>query len=196
MTEEVALNCLVMAYEHRAARMIRDAAASMQKLVQSGKSPMEAWNDSTVMLTWAAIAHCHAFVTKHFVETVVQSRMNSKVQSALTSLCKLYCVHGIVENLGGFIQDQFFDSKQVKILQKKLMELLTEIRPNAVAFVDAFDYPDEILQSCLGRYDGQVYQALYDYAKSSPMNEKEVLDSYYKYIKPAQNGNTQQHSKL
>lgn len=35
--------------------MIRDAAASMQKLVQSGKSPMEAWNDSTVMLTWAAI---------------------------------------------------------------------------------------------------------------------------------------------
>lgn len=38
------------------------------------------------------------------METVVQSRMNSKVQSALTSLCKLYCVHGIVENLGGFIQ--------------------------------------------------------------------------------------------
>lgn len=36
--------------------MIRDAAASMQKLVQSGKSPMEAWNGSTVMLTWAAIA--------------------------------------------------------------------------------------------------------------------------------------------
>lgn len=196
MTEEVALNCLVMAYEHRAARMIRDAAASMEKLVQSGKSPMEAWNGSTVMLTWAAIAHCHAFVTKLFVETVVKSRMDYKVQSALTSLCKLYAVHGIVENLGGFIQDQFFDSKQVKILQKKLMQLLAEVRPNAVAFVDAFDYPDEVLQSCLGRYDGQVYQALYDYAKSSPMNEKEVLDSYYKYIKPAQNGKYQQYSKL
>lgn len=49
-------------------------------------------------------AHCHAFVTKHFVETVVKSRMDYKVQSALTSLCKLYAVHGIVENLGGFIQ--------------------------------------------------------------------------------------------
>ena len=35
--------------------MIRDAAASMQRLVQSGKSPVEAWNGSTVMLTWAAI---------------------------------------------------------------------------------------------------------------------------------------------
>lgn len=56
------------------------------------------------------------------------------------------------------------------------MQLLAEVRPNAVAFVDAFDYPDEVLQSCLGRYDGQVYQALYDYAKSSPMNEKEVYD--------------------
>lgn len=62
------------------------------------------------------------------------------------------------------------------------MQLLAEIRPNAVAFVDAFDYPDEVLQSCLGRYDGQVYQALYDYAKSSPMNEKEVYGSHLSFI--------------
>ncbi|XP_061181287.1 peroxisomal acyl-coenzyme A oxidase 1-like [Saccostrea echinata] len=189
MTEEVALKCLVMAYEHRAARMIRDAAANMQNLVQCGKSPMEAWIGSTVMLTWAATAHCHAFVTKHFVETITNSKMDAKVRSALTGLCKLYAVHGIVENLGGFIQDGFFDCNQVSLLQNKLMELLAEIRPNAVAFVDAFDYPDEVLQSCLGRYDGQVYQALYEYAKSSPLNEKEVLDSYHKYIKPAQQGN-------
>lgn len=54
---------------------------------------------------------------------------------------------------------------------------MAEIRPNAVAVVDAFDYPDKILDSCLGRYDGQVYQALYEYAKNSPFNEKEA--SYY-----------------
>jgi acyl-CoA oxidase len=54
------------------------------------------------------------------------------------------------------------------------MQLLAEIRPNAVAVVDAFDYPDKVLGSCLGRYDGQVYQALYEYAKNSPLNEKEA----------------------
>lgn len=74
----------------------------------------------------------------------------------------------------------------MKILQRKLIGLLAEVRPNAVTFVDAFDYPDEILQSCLGRYDGQVYQALYEYAKSSPLNEKEV-DIHWFYIQSIKN---------
>ena len=55
-----------------------------------------------------------------------------------------------------------------------MLALFEDIRPNAVALVDAFDYPDMVLGSCLGRYDGQVYQALYDYAKSAPMNQTEV----------------------
>ena len=38
------------------------------------------------------------------MEVVVKSTMDPKVKTALTSLCKLYAVHGIVENLGGFIQ--------------------------------------------------------------------------------------------
>ena len=73
-----------------------------------------------------------------------------------------------------FPKDGFFSPKQVSLLKNKLADLLAEIRPNAVALVDAFDYPDKILDSCLGRYDGQVYQALYDYAKSSPLNQQEV----------------------
>jgi len=54
------------------------------------------------------------------------------------------------------------------------MELLKELRPNAVALVDAFDYPDRLLNSCLGRYDGNVYEALYEYAKDSTLNQHQV----------------------
>lgn len=77
-------------------------------------------------------------------------------------------------NLLHLFQDGFFTADQVQILNNRLMFLLREIRPNAVGLVDAFDFPDSALQSCLGRYDGHVYQALYDYAKNSPLNEKEV----------------------
>ena len=76
-----------------------------------------------------------------------------------------------------YLQDKFFSADQVDILTQKLMSLLAEIHPNAVTLVDAFDYPDKALDSCLGRYDGQVYQALYDYAKNSPLNEKDVSRS-------------------
>ena len=56
----------------------------------------------------------------------------------------------------------------------QLVALLGKIRPNAVALVDAFDFHDEIMGSILGRYDGNVYEELYKWAKSSPLNEKEV----------------------
>ena len=60
------------------------------------------------------------------------------------------------------------------MLTNKLLDLFAEIRPNAVNLVDAFDYPDELLQSCIGRYDGNVYQALYEYAQNSPLNKTDV----------------------
>jgi len=38
--------------------------------------------------------------------------------------------------------------------------LLGEIRPDAVALVDAFDFPDNILNSSIGRFDGNIYESL------------------------------------
>ncbi|KAJ8322036.1 hypothetical protein KUTeg_000507 [Tegillarca granosa] len=125
MTKDVALNCLIKAYEHRSAS---------------------------------------------FVETINSKPVDTNVHKALTSLCKLYGVHGVMENLGEFIMDGFLSGDQVDYVNSCLFDVLAEVRRNAVAFVDAFDYPDRMLDSCLGRYDGQVYQALYEFAKSSPFN--------------------------
>ena len=54
------------------------------------------------------------------------------------------------------------------------------LRRDAVGLVDAFDFRDEILSSCLGAYDGNVYERLYKYAQNLPINQKEVsLDEVY-----------------
>ena len=47
-------------------------------------------------------------------------------------------------------------------------------RPEAVALVDAFDISDVDLNSVLGRYDGNVYENLFEMAKKSPMNATQV----------------------
>ncbi|XP_033731388.1 peroxisomal acyl-coenzyme A oxidase 1-like [Pecten maximus] len=78
------------------------------------------------------------------------------------------------------------------MLTRKLGDLLEEVRPNAVTFVDAFEFHDNQLDSCLGRNDGQVYEALYKYAKSSPLNATDVHSSFHKYLTPLKN----QGSKL
>ncbi|XP_072042681.1 peroxisomal acyl-coenzyme A oxidase 1-like [Amphiura filiformis] len=67
---------------------------------------------------------------------------------------------------------------------RQLIALLGTIRPNAVTLVDSFDIHDDILGSILGRYDGNVYENLYKWAKSSPLNDKEVVDAYDLHIKP------------
>jgi acyl-CoA oxidase len=72
------------------------------------------------------------------------------------------------------LQDGYLNSQQVSLLETSVLDLLKELRPNAVALVDAFDFPDEILDSALGRYDGNVYEALLDYSKRSKLNEKDV----------------------
>ena len=51
---------------------------------------------------------------------------------------------------------------QARILQEQQHELLVELRPDAVALVDGFGFEDYQLNSCLGRSDGNVYNALLD----------------------------------
>jgi acyl-CoA oxidase len=59
-----------------------------------------------------------------------------------------------------------------------------QVRPNAVALVDAFDYTDHYLSSVLGRYDGNVYPALYEEAWKDPLNETVVPDGYQEHLRP------------
>ena len=40
-----------------------------------------------------------------------------------------------------------------------------------MTLVDALGFDDEQLKSTLGRYDGNVYEAIYEEAKLSPLNQ-------------------------
>lgn len=72
----------------------------------------------------------------------------------------------------------------ILVLQSRLEELLLALRPNAVGIVDSFDYRDDILNSALGVYDGNVYERLYAEALKSPLNQESVNQSFVKYLKP------------
>lgn len=73
---------------------------------------------------------------------------------------------------------------QVMQISSRIKELLAQLRPNAVALVDAFDIHDKKLNSVLGRYDGNVYEHMFEWARKSPLNATEVHESFHKYLKP------------
>ena len=53
-----------------------------------------------------------------------------------------------------------------------------------MALVDAFDIPDRVLNSTIGRHDGNVYEALYAAAKASTLNVAEPFEGYEELLKP------------
>lgn len=59
-------------------------------------------------------------------------------------------------------------------ISARIKELLSQLRVNAVALVDAFDFRDQKLNSVLGRYDGNVYENMFEWARNSPLNATEV----------------------
>jgi acyl-CoA oxidase len=69
-----------------------------------------------------------------------------------------------------FLSSGYLSPKQHELLRNRVHELLAELRPQAVPLVDAWNLPDYLLNSALGRQDGDVYPALVRFAQGEPLN--------------------------
>ncbi|KAK1330812.1 hypothetical protein QTO34_008750 [Cnephaeus nilssonii] len=176
---------LTEAYRLRAARLVEIAAKNLQTEVSHRKSKEVAWNLTSVDLVRASEAHCHYVTVKLFSEQLLKIQEKS-IQAVLRNLCLLYALYGISQKAGDFLQENILTDSQVTQVHQRIKELLTVIRPDAVTLVDAFDFQDVSLGSVLGRYDGNVYENLFEWAKTSPLNKAEVHESFYKHLKPLQ----------
>ncbi|OCT60695.1 hypothetical protein XELAEV_18046716mg [Xenopus laevis] len=178
---------LVEAYKQRAAWLVVAAAKNVNADVESARKMRkeDAWNKNSVDLVRASEAHCHYVVVRLFAEKLSEV-LDVAAHRILSSLCLFYALHGISKNTGDFLQAGLLTALQVDQVQQRVKDLLAVIRPNALALVDAFDYSDTQLGSVLGRYDGNVYENMFEWAKKSPLNKTQVHESFHKYLKPLQ----------
>ncbi|XP_061583366.1 peroxisomal acyl-coenzyme A oxidase 1-like isoform X2 [Cololabis saira] len=177
------LSSLVAVYRLRAAALVEMAAKNIQQELQRRASQEEAWNNSAIDLVRASDAHCHYVVVKIFTEKLAEVR-DPAVHSVLSTLALLYALNGITRNSGDFLLAGLLSVPQVLQISVRIKELLSQLRLNAVSLVDAFDIHDKKLNSVLGRYDGNVYEHMFQWARRSPLNATEVHDSFHKYLKP------------
>nr|XP_040041910.1 peroxisomal acyl-coenzyme A oxidase 1 isoform X2 [Gasterosteus aculeatus aculeatus] len=177
------LASLVEVYKQRAAILVELAAKSIQQELHHSKSQEDAWNNSAIDLVRASDAHCHYVVVKLFTDKLGEVS-DTAIHSVMSTLALLYALHGITKNSGDFLQAGLLNVPQVLQISNRIKQLLSQLRPNAVALVDAFDFHDNRLKSVLGRYDGNVYENLFEWARRSPLNSTEVHESFHKYLKP------------
>nr|XP_004669134.2 peroxisomal acyl-coenzyme A oxidase 2 [Jaculus jaculus] len=171
------------AWAHVATRLIKNAAHDAQTLTQSGADQQEALNQTALLQLQAAKAHCYYITVKTFKEAVERLDNEPANQEVLWRLCHLSALHGILTNSGDFLHDGFLSGAQVDMARTAYLDLLPQIRKDAVLLTDAFDFTDQCLNSALGCYDGNVYERLFQWAQESPTNTQKN-PAYEKYIRP------------
>jgi len=182
LRDPLTVEALLDAYRHRAMRLIGRCVDRLARLQAEGRDWHDAWNMSSVDLVKAAEAHCQVYVCETFAERLTYSS-DENVLVVLHQLFQLFTLTGINNSAVDFVEDGYMSTAQLELVRASVLTLLSVIRPNAVALVDAFDFTDHLLQSTLGRYDGNVYENLYKWALNSPLNTTDVHEAV-KYLKP------------
>ncbi|KAJ0262123.1 putative peroxisomal acyl-coenzyme A oxidase 1.2 [Hirschfeldia incana] len=168
------------AFEARALRMAVSCANNLSKF----ENQEQGFSELLADLVEAAIAHCQLIVVSKFIVKLEGEIKGRGVKNQLNNLCYIYALHLIHKHLGDFLSTNSITPEQASLASHQLRSLYSQVRPNAVALVDAFDYTDHYLGSVLGRYDGNVYPKLFEEALKDPLNDSVVPDGYHEYIRP------------
>uniref|UniRef100_H2Z2X0 Acyl-coenzyme A oxidase n=1 Tax=Ciona savignyi TaxID=51511 RepID=H2Z2X0_CIOSA len=170
------LDVLVACFQYRAREVLKTAALKLSHLTKHGMASYNAWNQSSVELVNVVKAHITQFIVTTFASGITELECTKPVKNVLQQLCALYALSCINASTGDFLKVGYLSPRQCDLAHEAELELLSCIRPNAVGLVDAFDFSDDLLQSCLGAYDGNVYERLFAWAKKSPLNKTEVTE--------------------
>lgn len=141
------------------------------------------WNSLLVDFWRLSTAHSQYLVVKNFHDAVhstnIVSELGEETAVLMRKLFRLYALHTLERESYDFFSSSAVTDGQIQLARTKaVMKLLEEIRPHAVRLVDAWQFPDWQLDSSLGRYDGRVYEDLFERASElNPLNAL-TIDPY------------------
>ncbi|CAH3158358.1 unnamed protein product [Pocillopora meandrina] len=177
-------------YQERTASELRTVAGTLQRRILSGMDPADAWNDLSVDLVRCAKGYSNCVMVSYVLDSMENlSGVSPNSRTVLKSLSDLFVLWGITENSGSFLEAGILNCSQIQTIRQQVYALMEQLRPKAVALVDAFDHSDYSLNSPLGRFDGNVYEDLFRWAQRSELNDQEVQPGYYKYLRPLMRDN-------
>jgi len=173
-------SAILEAFEARADRMSVACARNLSKFA----NVEEGFAELSADLVEAAVAHCQLIVVSKFIDKLKQEIPGKGVKQQLEVLCNIYALFLVHKHQGDFLATASITAKQASLANDQLRSLYSQVRPNAIALVDAFNYTDHFLGSILGCYDGNVYPKLYDAAWKDPLNDSVVPDGFHEYVRP------------
>jgi len=134
----------LQAFIHREKTILASAARRIKKLVDSGLEPYDAFNVVQHQMIDIAQAYLERIVLEQFQEAI-KTIEDEKSKEILTKLYQLYALSQIEKNKAWYLEDGYMEAVKTKAVRKIVNQLCWDIRPDAVALVNAFDIPESCL---------------------------------------------------
>lgn len=133
-------------FEWRERHILEGVARRIRRGVGDGRDPFEVFNEVQDHVLLAAEAHIDRVILEAFVSGIERCEDDVLVES-LDRLCSLYALTTIERERGWFYDHGRLSAPRAKAITATINALCDELRPHAVALVDAFRVPDACVQA-------------------------------------------------
>lgn len=151
--------------------IIRVAAGALKTLKDNNND----WDSVSHLRVLLSKLQCHRFTLSTFIERV-EGNKDGQLNEALAYLLKLYYLEHILQNFAGefLTQNVVVGKLQATISLRAIPATLKALRPFAIILTDSFQQPDMILNSAIGRYNGDIYENYFGLVKAAnpPIHDK------------------------
>ncbi len=132
------------ALTYRAEKQLQNVGRRLQRRIDDGMEPFDAFVDVQDHLVQCARADAERVILERFADAV-EGVEDADLRETLTTLRRLFALSRIEADLDWFLEAGYVSGSKAKAIRGAVNDLCDEVRPQAEALVNAFGIPDALL---------------------------------------------------
>lgn len=140
------------AFQHRENATVAAAAKRLKKLIDTGMEPYDAFNVVQHQMIDVAQAYLESIILAQF-QIALTTVKDKNTKAILEQLCRLYALSQLEKNKSWYLENGYMEPVKTKAIRKMVNQLCWNIRPDALALVNAFAIPDSCLAAPIALKD-------------------------------------------
>lgn len=134
------------AFRYRQRKLLISVGQRMKKYLNRRLNPYDAFLRCQTHMVELGKAFTDKWILKRFIEQV-ESCEKPELKEALKKMCDLYALSTIEQNKGWFLEQDYMQGAKTKAIRRVVNKLCQDIKPDAVAYVNSFGIPEELLNA-------------------------------------------------
>jgi acyl-CoA oxidase len=132
------------AFRYREERLLSTLARRLKRRIDEGEDSFTALNACQDHAVAVGNAHAERVVLEA-IQRAVAAAAESSIAQPLSHLSELYALSRIEADLGWFLEKGYVEGGKARAIRAEVGTLCAELRPDALALVEAFGIPDALL---------------------------------------------------